>query len=490
MLLLDLRRAEAAPEAAATFDAFVPNVPSQFSPLLWPTRDLQATILRLSPGELQQTAAQPFDPVVRPHRTVIIRGEIFTTGTSLVLLELAVNPNDWRLVRTPEGIRQERTNIAPTLWLRFLTAEPNWEPLEHFERLVNEAFGVVLERYRLPNERFQELKAEGRASPPPVSEAELRRARLLADRATRTLAIAIKSSGGLLVGDLGRQLPDAERPRLSTRQDALLREELVCREVVVVCKKTQQQTARVPSLDALRDVDERGLRCACGRRITDERVEEALTITDAGRTLLDGSRWFSHLMVEQLLRLGIDRESILLEQQEGGDEIDCLANIGGELTLFELKDKEFSLGNAYSFGAKIGINRPQHSVVVTSETVGNDAKEHFQRAEAGERTQRRRYDFEIYGAVSPTPWGIRYIEGLNNFEKGIEDLVSAVYRDGAVELIRGIMAGTAPSSENILRAVRPAEATRLVPDGMEEVGISVSGVDAGASVAKATTPNE
>ena len=104
-------------------------------------------------------------------------------------------------------------------------------------------------------------------------------------------------------------------------------------------------------------------------------MEEALAITDLGRALLDKARWLTILLLKELQGVRIDARAILVEQSVGGDEIDCLANIDGELALFELKDKEFNLGNAYSFGAKIGIIRPDHPIIVTTERIGNDARE-------------------------------------------------------------------------------------------------------------------
>lgn len=69
------------------------------------------------------------------------------------------------------------------------------------------------------------------------------------------------------------------------------------------------------------------------------------------------------LLLEELRQVGIPHDHILFEQQIGGDELDVIVNISEELVLFELKGKEFSLGNAYSFGSKIGIVRPNHSVI-------------------------------------------------------------------------------------------------------------------------------
>ena len=42
-----------------------------------------------------------------------------------------------------------------------------------------------------------------------------------------------------------------------------------------------------------------------------------------------------------------------------------------------LKDREFNLGGAYSFGAKIGIIGPAYPVIISREKIGGDAKEHL-----------------------------------------------------------------------------------------------------------------
>jgi hypothetical protein len=115
------------------------------------------------------------------------------------------------------------------------------------------------------------------------------------------------------------------------------------------------------------------------------------------------------------------RDAILVEQMVGTDEIDCLAKISGELVLFELKDKEFNLGSAYSFGAKIGIIKPRYPVIVTSEHVGNDAKEHFIRAGVSGVSRTGVYIDRVDERDE-----ISYVEGVE--KAGIEELVSRIYK--------------------------------------------------------------
>jgi hypothetical protein len=87
-------------------------------------------------------------------------------------------------------------------------------------------------------------------------------------------------------------------------------------------------------------MSEQGVKCACGRAIAEERIEEALSITDLGRVLLDGNRWLTLILLEELRRVGVPLERTLIEQQVGGDEFDCFADISGELVFFELRDKD------------------------------------------------------------------------------------------------------------------------------------------------------
>ena len=49
-----------------------------------------------------------------------------------------------------------------------------------------------------------------------------------------------------------------------------------------------------------------GARCACGRPLSDERVEEVVMLTERGRGLLTSSRWMVLLLVSNLHALGIE----------------------------------------------------------------------------------------------------------------------------------------------------------------------------------------
>ena len=152
------------------------------------------------------------------------------------------------------------------------------------------------------------------------------------------------------------------------------------------------------------------------------------------------------MLKQRLIELGVLSSDILLECQMGGDEIDCIANISGELVMFELKDKEFNLGNAYSFGAKISLINPRHAVVITTAYVGNDVKDHFRRARSSGR--RRAFELGSDNAVK-----ISYIEGVENFHQGIGELVSKIYQRDAETILGNALPFATPSSKTLLNFI-------------------------------------
>jgi hypothetical protein len=174
----------------------------------------------------------------------------------------------------------------------------------------------------------------------------------------------------------------------------------------------------------LGDFAAKGLKCACGNSISDEMVDTAVSTSERGRLLIDGSRWFTILLVHNLVQFGVPLAKILVEQLSGGDEMDCIADINAEIALFELKDKEFNLGNAYSFGAKIGIIEPDHPVIITTEHVGGDAREHFA------KSWKRGGDPWAGEERSPAN-AVRYIEGIQNFKTGLMDLINEISMNDA-----------------------------------------------------------
>jgi hypothetical protein len=435
MIILQIRRASAPDNATELFPKFLAQLPEGLKPLISPTLQSQASILGLPIDTLRARTPKPnseFEYRVRP---ITRMAELLTDGTSLFLVRLTerVQPRRPLERRQPGSAGQTARESELSLFLYHIGPQLDPPTLAQLESIANTQFGTTLQPYYYLNKAFDDLASEGRVPPTLPTANEKEGSHLLRDRAARTLAIAIKASGGLLVRDLEKQLPPPSRGRTRELTELLRAACIVDSEIVVVCTKTQAQTARVASMESLQEMASRGLKCACGRPVSDERIEEAVSITDFGRSLLDRSRWLNIVILEELAAVGIPMEKVLLEQQAGGDELDLLANISGELALFELKDKEFNLGNAYSFGAKIGIIQPKHPVIVSTEHVGNDAKDHFQRARLVRASAASPY------ATESETIQVRYIEGLDSLTIGIQALASDIYSADARRILDEVL---------------------------------------------------
>lgn len=334
-----------------------------------------------------------------------------------------------------------------TVMLSAMVSGDATDLLDEFAAAIRDGVGLDLEEYRFPSTRFEQIREEAVSEDLPSDEATIRVAETLADRDLRTLAVSIKSSRGLLSKDLPKVMGRQEGSDELVAQ--LIAGGVAATESVVVCSTTQTQVARVPDKKSLSKLAKEGLRCACGKPIDQETPEDLLTVTDAGSLLLDKSRWLSVLVREELVNFGVPASDVLLECMVGTDEIDCIACVSGEVMIFELKDKVFSVGNAYSFGAKMSLFNAEQSVIVTTEEVSSDVKTHFSRTRASDRrTSGRVQERET----------IHYVEGAD-FRSGLRKVISGVYRQDAARLLETALNRLAPTPESLLVAAikEPAE---------------------------------
>ena len=83
--------------------------------------------------------------------------------------------------------------------------------------------------------------------------------------------------------------------------------------------------------------------------------------------------------------------------------------------------------NAYSIGARSASLKSNDSVIVSAERVGNDAKEHFQRAGLSREQVLESHDeFDDEEEQEHRP-ELRNVEGLDRFRAGVQNLASEIY---------------------------------------------------------------
>lgn len=183
---------------------------------------------------------------------------------------------------------------------------------------------------------------------------------------------------------------------------------LVIEEYLLTCKQDQHTICVVPSKDDLTKDPMSSLRCSvCGRSFPQENLQVIYTLTERGKKLVDHSLWMSIWTTELLKENGVRKEAIRWGLEANGEELDIMVKDFGSRIFFELKDREFGLGDAYPFVYRITRYAGMVGVVATMDKVSTDAQKFFE-----EETQRREY-----------PIKIQYLEGPEGIQRGITKLV-------------------------------------------------------------------
>ena len=417
------------------FESFCSSLDARYSRILGPVLEMQAKAFDISPNDAIPNIAELQKASILNPRTAI-RAEIFRVGNSIATLSISLR--NAGIEGATRGILQA-TTIASNV-----EDDP---ALKEYVAKVNSHFSISLSPSPMLSERAQRLKRDGgfTCATAPAPD-ELGAARVLADRASRSLAQTIKSGSGLLVADVEKSVAANDQPNIGRMQKTLLDCGVVSAETVVICTKSGRPSLRLASKSDVRFLSERDVRCSCGKRISEERVEEALTITPLGASLLDKSRWMTVSLVDELSNLGVDISCVYIEQQIGGDELDCIALISGDVVLFELKDGEFSLGHAYSFNSKVGLVRPDLSVIWTTDKVGGDARDHFERRQQVERESARPRYGQRESVHTPT-----YIEGVPNLGKDLAIVATVLAARDARQTLSELLPLAAASPTAILQ---------------------------------------
>jgi len=192
----------------------------------------------------------------------------------------------------------------------------------------------------------------------------------------------------------------------------LLDNSLVRKEYLVICRQDSRTLCTVPDKRKLESANGNYLQCTtCGRDFKDELIQEIYALTDACKELISGSHWMTIWVTDLLTSAGIPRENIKWNAAAGDDELDIVADIQGMAVFFELKDREFGLGDAYPFGFRVERYGGDVGVVLTMDKVANEAKKFFEE-QANRRSGR-----------------IETAEGKQTIEKDLPKLIEQISRN-------------------------------------------------------------
>lgn len=198
---------------------------------------------------------------------------------------------------------------------------------------------------------------------------DLERSKLVAQRANREFLLKLAK-----IGNKARS-SDASSLLDGAPLDALMGAGIIRKEYLLVCRQDSRTICSIPDRARLEETIGSELRCTgCGRAFTDEIIQDIYALTPEARTLLNGSHWMTIWVSSCLIDAGVPIEKIKWSGSAGDDELDIIADIHGLKVFFELKDREFGLGDAYPFSFRVDRYNGDVGVVITMDTIADEAQ--------------------------------------------------------------------------------------------------------------------
>ncbi len=206
---------------------------------------------------------------------------------------------------------------------------------------------------------------------------------LLRDSTLRSIVIRTKQGRGATIENIaklvGQTAPEIEAHVLEAEQHGIL-----VPKCDVKCESCGKAIARVSSKDSVNRLAEEGTHCPrCNLPISSDGCETVYVVSADIAELLDGSKWMSVDLKNELTKLGFLDGNVLLEIQDGPNELDVVANIEGTLVLMECKDSQFSIGHAYSFVGKCTKYRPELAFVIVTGGIGPEVRDYLEATQIG-----------------------------------------------------------------------------------------------------------
>jgi hypothetical protein len=204
---------------------------------------------------------------------------------------------------------------------------------------------------------------------PELSEQAGQEANLLVNREAREFLMRLAKLGKARSADVQTVAPAKE-------VDALFERGLIRKEFLVQCRADSRTLCTVQTRDQLLSKEGNAIRCTnCGRSFSEELIQEIYALTDRARFMINGSHWMTIWITSLLVNSGLGLDKVLWGGTAGEDEIDIIAIVYGQRIFFELKDREFGLGDAYPFIARVQRYGASAGVIISMDGVAQAVQE-------------------------------------------------------------------------------------------------------------------
>ena len=193
------------------------------------------------------------------------------------------------------------------------------------------------------------------------------------------LAVGDHRAAVLKLAQLGKaRLADPAFQSTNPVMAELLAADLVHKEYLLTCRQDSHTHCTLTDRQTLETFG-RELRCnVCSRLFSDELIHEIVSLAPKGKELITRSKWMTVWATSAIVKLGIPLTDIEWNAAAGEDELDIIVKINGARVFFELKDREFGLGDAYPFAARVPRYGGDFGIVLSTDGIAEEAKRYLQ----------------------------------------------------------------------------------------------------------------
>ena len=211
--------------------------------------------------------------------------------------------------------------------------------------------------------------------PAQFTDHELRGSELLREPSIRDFMISLSR--------VKKMLADESEVAQETIIGPLIDCGLLSEQYLLRCREDSHEIA---SLGDLSQVNEHQagteFRCPkCGRPFAEELAQEIYAITEHGSGLLEQSHWMTVWATDVLSSVGLPQDRVGWNATQGSDEIDMVIDLSGVSVFVELKDRPFSLGDAYRFAPRLNRYGADFGVVIATDRIEEEAGQHLSEQE-------------------------------------------------------------------------------------------------------------
>ncbi|HKX27182.1 MAG TPA: hypothetical protein VJ302_05780 [Blastocatellia bacterium] len=164
------------------------------------------------------------------------------------------------------------------------------------------------------------------------------------------------------------------RSLVNALTEKLVGKGLLRREILIRCNWRGQKLFRLSSAEALALIAESRAKCEfCGGAISDERIEDLVTLAGPVSELLSDGSWLIHTLNTILSRCGITEKQIAVGSI-ASEEVQVMVCACGESFLFILRDADLSVLDARRMVEKLDETEASQLVVMATGQVDDGAR--------------------------------------------------------------------------------------------------------------------